>query len=286
MAYPGYMAGTSDTPRARQLGAEIKHARETAKIGFRDLARQLGISHSLLGHWEAARRVPSAEDLGGVLGIIGVTGAERDRLLELARDAGDPNWVAPGIDKSLAALIEYERSALDIFEANARLIPGLLQTSAYARAVMLAAGTHLSKVENRVLLRMGRRDVLQRQNPARFTAVIGEEALRYQPCDTATAVDQLRYLNKIGAQDNVTIQVVRLDAGYSPTMEGPFVLIQFEHGRPIVQLQHYRSTATITDQRDVADYQNAVDTIRRVAMSPEDTSRLIAEITDGMERTT
>lgn len=272
------MPRTTDTPRARQLGAEISDAREAAGIGVRELARRLGVSHTTLIAWQKGDRAPTETELAAILGVVGVTGTRRDTLLELARDAGDPNWIAPGVDRSLAALIGYEQTATSLFEVHLRLIPGLLQTSDFARSIMLAGGTERSKVDNRVLIRMGRRDVLTRPKPVQYTAVIGEEALLHMPCSRSIAVDQLHFLNELGARDNVTIQVLRTDAGYSPALEGAFVLANFAKGSPVIQHGHYRSTATITDQQDVRDYQDAVATITRVAMSPEQSAGYIAQI--------
>jgi hypothetical protein len=68
-----------------------------------------------------------------------VTGDERDRLLQLARDATDPNWVAPGVGTSPPSP-EYERTATNITNVEPLMIPGLLQTADYARSIMLSAG--------------------------------------------------------------------------------------------------------------------------------------------------
>lgn len=281
--YAGYMTGTGDTPRARYLGAEIRFARTTAGIGFRALARQLGIPHTTLSHFESGRRSPSPEILGGILGIIGVTGLERDELLTLARDAADPNWVATGVDRQLAALIEYERTAEDIIEAHPMLIPGLLQTREYARSIMISAGVNVGAADHMANIRMGRHNVLERQNPAQFVALIGEYALRYPACEPAIMADQLRQLLKWGSQDNVEIRAIPLEARWTPAHCGPCVIMTFPRARPVVHLEHFRSGVTLTDAKDVKDYRDAADTLRRAAMSPDRTSGLIAELANRWE---
>lgn len=278
------MAGTGSTPRAHALGAEIRHVRNEAGFGFRELARRLNISHAVLSHWESGRRAPSAEDLSGLLGALGVTGEERDELLELARAAADPNWVTPGVDKQLSALMEYERTATRLTEVNPLLVPGLLQTSNYARAIMARAGTTTGDIDHRVTLRLGRRDVLERGTE--LLALIGEHALRYPPCESSIMVEQLRHLAGWNGRSNVTVQVVPLASEWTPMHSGPFILIEFKRARPVVHLEHYRSTATLTDHGDAKDFQDAVDMVHERTLSPGRTVELITEIADQMETAT
>jgi hypothetical protein len=221
--------------------------------------------------------------VAGLLGILNVTGEERDQLLELARDASDPNWVTPGLDKQLAALIEYERTATVITEANPQVIPGLLQTSDYARAILLASGATRGEADHRVMVRMGRREVLERDDAPEFRALIGEYALRYPPCDSSVMAAQLRNLIKWSQRDNITIQAVPTRAEWTPLHNGAFVLMEFARARPVVHLEHYRSSVTLTDGSDATDYQAAAEQIRRAAMSTDDTAALIADIAQRME---
>lgn len=279
------MVSTANTPRARALGAELKAARERVGLSTRELGAQLNRQNSHISRWETGRLAPSVENTAAVLGILGVTGADRDRILDLARAASDPNWVSPGVQRHLAALREYERTATRMTNVEPLVIPGLLQTSEYAWSIMVAAGATTGEADHRVTYRMGRRDVLTRRNPVHLDAIIGEAALRYPPCDHAVMVEQLHHLRKWSELDNVTVQVIPQRSGYLPSLEGAFVLIEFDRDDPVVQIEHYRSATTITDQGDVSDYQAAADTLRRAAMSPEESVGLIAEIADEMERT-
>jgi hypothetical protein len=85
---------------------------------------------------------------------------------------------------------------------------------------------------------MRRCDILTRSRLVEFHAIVGESALRYPPCERGVMVEQLRHLQKWSELDNLTIQTVPLDRGYSPSREGPFVLIEFEKALPVVQLEH------------------------------------------------
>ena len=280
------VGSTVNTSRARALGAELRQARQRVGMTITQLATQLDRSHSDISRWENGKRIPSDADTAAVLGIVGVTGEDRNRILQLARDAADPNWVVPGVDKQLAALIEDEKSASRIVNVQPLVIPGLLQTEDYARSIMIGAGATRGQADQRVLVRMGRQKVLTRKGAPEFLAIVGEHALRFPPCSNAVMAEQHRHLLTMNDQSNVTILALPLSIPYSPAIEGPFVLLEFDRGDPVIQQEHYRATTTLTDAKDVRDYQAAVDEIRRQAMSADETSGLIAELANEMERTT
>jgi transcriptional regulator with XRE-family HTH domain len=274
----------TNTSRARALGAELRAARKAAGMTLEQLAGQLGRAHSDLSRWETGKRLPSEADTAAVLGILRVTGDERHRLLQLARDAADPNWVAPGVDKQLAALIEDEKTASRITNVEPLIVPGLLQTEGYATSIMVGAGATRGQAEQRVLVRLGRQRLLDRRNAPELVAIIGEHALHYPPCSRDVMVDQLRHLSAVAERPNVTIMVLPFDVGYSPALEGPFVLLEFTQGAPVVQQEHYRSTTTLTDTKDVRDYVEAVAAIRGATLSPADSAELITKLGDELER--
>ena len=265
------------------LGAELRAARKAAGISTSTLGSRLGRSHTHISRWENGRLTPREADVGAVLGILGITGAERERLLGLAREAGDPNWVAPGVDKQLTVLMEYERTARRIVDVEPLLIPGLLQTAEYARAIMLGSGTSRGEADKRVTYRLGRRDILTRKRPVELHAYIGEQALRYAPCEPEVMLDQLRHLRQWAGHDHVVVRAIPLGQAYSPALEGAFVLLEFDRDRPVGHLEHYRSSTTITDTRDVGEFRKATDMLDRTAMGEDATSKLITEIINEVE---
>jgi transcriptional regulator with XRE-family HTH domain len=279
------MASSADTPRARALGAELRQLREHAKLTTRQLGQRTGRSSSHISRWETGRLIPSETDVATVLAVLGVTGLERDRLLELAHDAADPNWIAPGVDRQLAALAEYERTARTIMEVEPQLIPGLLQTGGYARAVMVAFGATSGEADQRALVRLGRRQVLTDDPPKRLIAIIGEFALRYPLCNRGVMLEQLRELEKLSALANITIQVLPMNRPTPSALAGGWGLIEFERAKPVVHLEHYSAASTITDAKTVARYQAAADTLRETAMSPTDSLGLIADVITEWETT-
>ncbi|HEU5471341.1 MAG TPA: helix-turn-helix transcriptional regulator [Actinophytocola sp.] len=276
------------TPRALTLAAVLREARERAGISVRELARRLQVAHTTVGRWEGGRTVPSAEDVSAVLACLKIAGDEREHILSLARGSAADDWLAagpPGISKQLTGVMECERTARHITEWAPLVIPGVLQTSDYMRA-MLAQGTlPPGEVETRVMLRMARRDAFtRRRDPTRLVALIGEPAIHGGIGGEAVMLDQLRHLLDVAELATVTVQIVSVSGEWHPGHAGPFMLYEFDKGmRPIVYLEHHRSGAFVVDETDLSSYRAAVETIRGVGLSPDESREHIAHLITSME---
>lgn len=280
------MAETGRSALLRNLGAEVRTARLAAGLGVRELARAAQLSaHSRLSELENGKRLLTAEELGRVFDAIGLDHGERERLLGIARAADGPgqlNVGGTGIGRTLRELLDHERAAKEITIASPLLIPGLLQTSDYARAIM---GDEPDS-ELRVALRSGRRDILTRgRNPVRLLALIDSEALVRPVAPPQVMLDQLKHVLTMADQPNITVQVVASTLpGYHAMLAGSFELIEFEKATPIVLLDHHSSSAFLWSETDVHVYVEAAEKIRKkVAMAPKRSSEAIAEIVRGLE---
>lgn len=282
------MSATSGTPRAKALAAALRQARETSKLGVREVARAMGIQHSTVSYWESGKRVPRIEDVSAYLQVLGVNNDERERILDLTRGVFEPNWLTAGVagvSQGLAGVLECERTASHIVEWSPLVVPGLLQTSDYARAIMSGGEVAPADVEARVMLRAGRRDILMRAEPAQLDALIGEPALRSRVGGQDVHLAQLRHLLRVAEQwASVTLQVVRTDVDWHPGMAGPFALYRFEDSPPIVHLEHHRSSGFLYDETDLVEYAKAADRLREeVAMSVQASVALIADVIKELE---
>lgn len=284
-----YMAGTTSHANAkmRHLGAELREIRKAKGLGVRELARIAGLrTHAHITLWEQGKRLPAEDDLARVLAELEVSDDERDRLVGMVREAQGPGRLTagtPGIGDVLTQLIEHERSARRITNWSPLLLPGLLQTTDYARAIM----GNSPHAETRVTLRAGRRDILTRRDPAEFVALIDSEVLVRPVVPRNIMIDQLRHLLEVGKLPNVTIQIVSSTLpGWHPGLAGPFQLIEFPKASPVVLLEHHRSSLFLWEADDVQEYVKAAEEVRSVAMAPADSAETIAWIVSGQETTT
>ncbi|HEX5115104.1 MAG TPA: helix-turn-helix transcriptional regulator [Pseudonocardiaceae bacterium] len=283
------MAETSRSASLRALGAELRQAREAADLGVRALAKAAEIStHSRISELEAGKRLLSPPELARILDALVLPVDERERLLGLARaadgGAGQLNVGRPGISATLEQLIDHERAAQRITDASPLLIPGLLQTSDYARAIM---GDEPDS-ELRVTLRAGRRDILTKSDPVELLALIDSEAFVRPVAPPRVMLDQLKHVLQLAERPNVTVQVVSSTTpGYHPMLAGAFELLQFEKATPIVLLDHHSSSVFLWQDSDVQRYVEAAEKLRtQVAMTPDESIGAIANIVNGLETTT
>jgi transcriptional regulator with XRE-family HTH domain len=205
-------------PRARALAGALRQAREAKvpKVSMNSLARVLGESKSTVSYWETGNRVPSTEDVASYLTALGIVGEQRDTILDLARGASEPDWLTvgiPGIAQQLAGVLECERTASAVTNWSMGLVPGILQTSDYAREVI---GQDFPGAEAKVALRLSRRDALTRRNPVHLTALLGEMAVRQVIGGREIMADQLRYLLTVAELETVRLQVVPIGDGWHP----------------------------------------------------------------------
>ena len=276
---------TSDTPRSRALGAKLRNLRTAHYPGsLRAFALSAGLNPSDLSKWELGHGIPSSEKVGVILGALGVTGEQQDTLIAEAKAAADPNWIAPGVDKQVSALIEYEKTADRMVSVAPLFTPGMLHTEDTARAVLANSGYSEGQVKAVVNARMARKEALLRQKPLKLEAFLGLRAITRPLGGREVALNQLRYTQKMMALTNVTVRVIEETDDFTPADMGAFVLYTFQVGEPIVYFEHHRSSL-FAPKRDLPDMVRAVDRIGEVAMSPDDTSGLIADVIKRMETT-
>lgn len=268
---------------AHELAAGLRELRARSGLTTRALADLIGSSAANISNWERGDRLVSEERLVQLLDALEASEDERERLLGLRRQAQGPGQLVsgtPSIGVQLARLIEHESVARRITDVAPLLIPGLLQTSDYARATL--AG--LRDVDTRVALRVGRRDILTRtRQPAELLALIDTEVLVRPIAPPEVIADQLRHLLKMAELDNVTIQLVTNTPRYNPMLAGPFILLEFATATPIVHLEHYRASAFLWEENDIRGFVDAAEEIHASAMTPDASIEVIRDLVNGME---
>ncbi|MET8845880.1 helix-turn-helix transcriptional regulator [Amycolatopsis sp. NPDC004625] len=270
------------TPRARALGFGMRRARQARNLKVRELGRMIDVPPQNISNWESGKRIPKVDELATILGALRVEPAERARLVELARTATEPNWLEQHAPPT-ATFVDYERTATDMFEWASGLVPGLLQTPAYMRAIFAATARPKQDIEKHVMIRLARRDVLRSHPPLEYQAVLGEAVLHQDIGDRSEMAEQLRHLLAASRARNVSVRILPERRGYHPGLYGPFVIFDFEDLPPIVYLEHYRSNGYVYHDDHLADYRAAKATLSALALSEHDSEQLIQGVITELE---
>jgi transcriptional regulator with XRE-family HTH domain len=268
--------------RARRLTSELKRLRETAGLSVEQAAAQLNWSYSKLNRFELGRAIPEPKVVGQILRLYGVEGERHESLVQLAREAHERGWWETlGVFTGSYVGLEDEASHLRLWRPL--LVPGLLQTEDYSRALIEAALTKRSpaEVEKRVRARIARQTLLGRPDAPQFHAVIGEAVLRHETGGREVLHEQLRkILDVISKRPNVTVQVLPFSAGASVGLEGAFTHLEFPE--PIDPDVSYIEDLSGEQYVESADgnrrFRLAHDRIAGQALSTEASAELIADI--------
>jgi transcriptional regulator with XRE-family HTH domain len=275
--------------RARQLAAELRRLRDAARLTGEDVAGQLGWSPSKVSRIETGQTSPGAADLRRMLDIYDVTGTQRDRLERLAQSSDQRGWWDAYTDTlapEYTALIALEAESESVRWYAPMMVPGLLQTERYAREV-IRSGLLIAppgEVERRVQVKMTRQRVLTRDDPLQMAVVIDEASILRTIAGPEVMREQLGHLTAMAARPNITVQVLPLDAGAHPALNGEFTILTFPDlvAPDVVYLENMASDLYVESEAEVYRYGLAFDRLRELALSPEESAELITERADSM----
>jgi transcriptional regulator with XRE-family HTH domain len=276
------MPEPNPTVKARQLGTELRTLREAKRLTCQEAGRHVGMSASKISRIENGKRGARVEDVAALLALYRVHGRRRAELLDLAREANDRGWWQRAYGDTLSnrfrTYVGFEADAKLITNFESMLVPGLLQTAAYTRAVMRDGGAPIEAVEGRVAARLARKSVLSREFPPRLVAVIDEPALRRPVGGRAVMREQLEHLTATAVRPHIDILVVPNVSGAHPGVSGPFVLLEFNGAPPIVHLENYTSSLFLDDPQDVKSYRGLIKDLVRVALDQQESVEFIASL--------
>jgi transcriptional regulator with XRE-family HTH domain len=223
----------SDSPAVgrRRLAQELRRLRSTAGLTISEVANRLECSAGKISRIETGTVAAQATDVQAMLDLYGVAGTERANLADLVRLARRRAWwqeYADVVPAGSGRFFGLEDGAARIDQHAGPLVPGLLQTPAYARAVIAAAGTTpAADVERRIELRMRRQQLLTRPRPPRLHVLLDEAALRREVGGPEVLAGQLDRLATLAADDHVLLQVLPFGAGAYTAMGVAFTLFTF-----------------------------------------------------------
>ncbi|KMS70055.1 XRE family transcriptional regulator [Streptomyces viridochromogenes] len=281
--------------RRRKLGAELRALRTGAGLTSGEAARLVGWHQSKVSRIETGASRVKPADVRLLLDAYGVQDARlRELLLVLAgsdEGGGRHHWwhayrgVLPPTYRDFISL-ESQASAMRTLETS--VVPGLLQTPEYARAVTRAAVGGLDddadeRLEALVAVRLARQDVLHADPPLVLSAVLDEAVLRREIGGPEVMARQLRRLVEAAQLPQVRLQVLPFAAGEHVGITGPFVIFSFSRTSDldVVVLDHLTSSLYLERKEDLQAYTEAFNALRIHALSPEESMDYIAALAGG-----
>ena len=273
--------GQSPTVRRRRLAAELRRLRDQAKLTIEDVAEKLECSTSKISRMETGHVGVNPRDARELLRLYGVSEDQLDALVQLAKEARKKGWWHAYNEVFSGAFVGLEAEASSLRAYQALLVPGLLQTEDYMRAVIRAARPDATpaEVDKRVQARLERQQLLTDVEPPQYWAVIDEAVLCRSVGGDAVMHAQLNWLATRAVLPRVTIQVLPFSAGAHSGMEGPFLILGFpEQADPdVVYVDNTTAGFYLEEPAEILRYTLMFDHLRAAALSPDDTVTRIAE---------
>jgi transcriptional regulator with XRE-family HTH domain len=287
---PGYLGGknaamgtVTPTIRLRRLGAALRHYREAAGLTLEEGAALLQRSPSSLSRIEKGLHHIPVRDLEYILNKYGATDkAANARLYDWCRNGRRKGWwqtYAEDLSAETMDLIGLEADSVSIDFFELILIPGLLQTEAYARA-LIGQGPFADdpeRVDRLVNVRMQRQEILGRPAPPHIHAIVDEAALHRQVGGPDVMRAQLRRLAEAARHAHVTLQVLPYAAGAYTGMTGAFTILDV--GEPgdlrVVAVDSLTQISYREEDAEIRTYVDAFEHLRTAALPEPDSLALI-----------
>lgn len=272
------MAGyRSPNVRRRRLAAELRRLRERAGFIGEEVARRLEWSTSKVSRLERGQSGVKRTDLRRLLDLYRVDARRREELLALAEESqpsGRLKAISAGLPEDHVQFLSFEAEAESVWNWQPQIVPGLLQTEDYARAVML--GWHSmftappSEVERRVEARRLRQQVLQRDPPLQLSVVMDESVLHRKLGEASVMRAQLEHIVEVSRLPNIKVRVLPLKSD-PPVTTGAFTYVKFPqlHDVPlsdIVTFEHLTGTDQVEDQDETYKYGVAFQALEESAL--------------------
>ncbi len=279
---------TPPTPRSRRLGRELRRLREGRGWKLEDAAKQLQCSPSRVSRIESGDIKPRTGDVMELLHAyeMPLDSEPGLSLLSLARDLRQSGWWQrlDAISSRYATYIAYEAEATDLRNFEPTLVPGLLQTEAYAKEVnSVGRETDAQAIGQRVRARLTRQDVLTRKpHPLRLHAILSEAALAVEVGSPEVMCEQLEHIVQLSRRPNVTVQVLRFAAGAHLATGGGFAVLTFEKDEPpLGYIETLAGELFLESPQEIGRLMAVYDHLKTLAMSPAESINLIRERASG-----
>jgi transcriptional regulator with XRE-family HTH domain len=276
----------SPTVRRRRLAAELRRLRIGAGKTAEDVGKILGWSKAKISRYELAQGGLKPADVARLLEVYGVQDSHREQLVALAEDATHKGWweaYSDVLPEGTLAFIGLEAEATSILEWQINVVPGLLQTEQYAREIL--SGYHEvatispRAIERRLETRIIRQQLLTRDEPLEYVALLDESVLHRQRGNPSVMRAQLQRLADVSELPNVTIRILPLQRNHGLAVDS-FSILQFgkEHEtalHDVVSIEHLSSELYVEGDTDTHTFRLAFDHLSEESLSLSESRELM-----------
>jgi transcriptional regulator with XRE-family HTH domain len=285
------VAPASPTVRRRRLAAELRGIRESKGKSGDAVAAALKWSPSKISRYERARTGLRPREVERLLDYYQITGSRRTLLLELAEDAAQKGWweeFGDSLSEDYQQFIGLEHEATSMAIWHIDVVPGLLQTEAYARHII----SSYSRIEpvapgmigRMVRVRMRRQQVLNREE-LQLSVVLDESVLKRRIGGESVMYEQLQRLGREAERHDLTLQVLPLDAQHTVFGES-FVIFGFGVDsdamlQDVVSTEHLRSGFSLEGERETYLHRIAFQMLADASLDPAASRALILETAES-----
>ncbi|MCX4762905.1 helix-turn-helix transcriptional regulator [Streptomyces sp. NBC_01275] len=277
-------SNVNPTVRRRRLGQELRKLREDKGMTAEQVAERLLVSQSKISRLENGRRSISQRDVRDLCGVYEVEDQRMvDSLMEMAKDSRQQGWWHAFGDIPYSVYIGLETDAESLRVYEPQVVTGLLQTRAYAEAIIQGAlpETSVDEIEKRVQVRMKRQERITAENgPLRLWVVLDEASLRRVVGSRLVMREQLEHLTEVTRLPQVTVQVLPFDVGAHPGLNGQYTILEFTDAADssVVYIEGVTSDLYLEKAHDVQQYSVMYEHLRAQALSVEQSRQTIEEV--------
>ncbi|WP_308125816.1 helix-turn-helix domain-containing protein [Nonomuraea ceibae] len=270
------------------LGTQLRRLRTERGISREDAGYSIRASHAKISRLELGQVSFKERDVADLLTLYGVTDPdERAPLIALAKQANAPGWwhkYGDLLPSWFEVYIGLEGAASAIRTFENQFVPGLLQSPAYARAVIELGNERAApdELDRRVQLRVARQRRLTWDDRLNLWAVIDEAVLRRAPGGPEAMREQIEHLLAMTAERNVTVQVMPFDRGGHAAAGGSFSILRFpERELPdVVYMEQLTSALYLDKAAESEHYVKVMDRLSVQAQEPKESRRFLESLLD------
>ena len=279
---------TDGSPQRLRIGAELRRLREVAQLSGEQVARTLGWSQPKISRIEAGRTAFTVKDVAGLLAIYGVTDDVRAELLgATAEDTGEGSWIvrAGGLPRRQGSIASLESVTTRIRHHQPIVIPGLLQTYDYARAVAAAFGA--SDPDGVAVARMRRQEMLKADKAPLYEVVLDARALLLGVGDVDLIRSQLRALaDRAESLPRLALRIIPLGAPVSAFATSGFTIYDFRVAESprVAWIETLAGDVYFSLAEDIERYSSLFESLQKVALTPESSVGYLRSLTVDIER--